>query len=50
MSSAQPPADSTPKDNGEPDQDDQGGSVVSPPAYPAYSTPPPEGLSTGEDG
>lgn len=25
-------------------------SVVAPPAYPAYSTPPPEGLSTGEDG
>ncbi|MCV7076311.1 hypothetical protein [Mycobacterium szulgai] len=25
-------------------------SVVSPPAYPAYSTPPPEGLATPEDG
>ncbi|MFV8316939.1 MULTISPECIES: hypothetical protein [unclassified Mycobacterium] len=25
-------------------------SVVSPPAYPAYSTPPPEGLATNEDG
>jgi hypothetical protein len=31
---------------------DEGGddSIVSPPAYPAYSTPPPEGLHTGEDG
>ncbi len=25
-------------------------SIVSPPAYPAYSTPPPEGLHTAEDG
>jgi hypothetical protein len=25
-------------------------SVVAPPAYPAYSTPPPEGLHTAEDG
>ena len=25
-------------------------SIVSPPAYPAYSTPPPEGLATNEDG
>ena len=25
-------------------------SVVAPPAYPAYSTPPPEGLGTAEDG
>jgi hypothetical protein len=25
-------------------------SVVSPPSYPAYSTPPPEGLHTAEDG
>lgn len=25
-------------------------SVVSPPAYPAYSTPPPEGLAVNEDG
>lgn len=25
-------------------------SVVAPPAYPAYSTPPPEGLHTPEDG
>ncbi len=25
-------------------------SVVAPPTYPAYSTPPPEGLHTAEDG
>ncbi len=25
-------------------------SIVSPPAYPAYSTPPPEGLAINEDG
>lgn len=34
------------------DQDRENGddSTVSPPAYPAYSTPPPEGLAINEDG
>lgn len=34
------------------DQDSENGddSIVSPPAYPAYSTPPPEGLAINEDG
>lgn len=38
----------TPED---PDAQDEGSgdSIVSPPAYPAYSTPPPEGLATNED-
>lgn len=33
-----------------PEQENGDDSVVSPPAYPAYSTPPPEGLAGNEDG
>lgn len=49
MSSVEPPS---PDENEEATEiaetDDD--SVVAPPAYPAYSTPPPEGLGTAEDG
>ena len=52
MSSVGPPAaddndKEAPPITGEGADDD---SVVSPPSYPAYSTPPPEGLHTAEDG
>jgi hypothetical protein len=52
MSTPEPPDDpeqsaQTPTDEG---SDDNDHSIVSPPAYPAYSTPPPEGLATNEDG
>ena len=45
---------SEPLSDKEPDQDsseeNDDHSVVAPPTYPAYSTPPPEGLATNEDG
>jgi hypothetical protein len=49
MSTPEPPDDQeksaqAPTDEGSDD------SIVSPPAYPAYSTPPPQGLATNEDG
>jgi hypothetical protein len=44
MSNPETPNDAETHDH---DRDD---SIVSPPAYPAYSTPPPEGLATNEDG
>jgi hypothetical protein len=54
MTEAQPPTpeesdDRTAQAAHEEDEKDND-SVVSPPAYPAYSTPPPRGLHTGEDG
>lgn len=50
MSSAEQPKDEDDKDRGAPAPESDDDSVVSPPAYPAYSTPPPEGLATPEDG
>ncbi|CAM3339216.1 hypothetical protein H7J50_16270 [Mycobacterium intermedium] len=51
MSSTEPTPESTPtSDSEDAPKDGNDDSVVSPPAYPAYSTPPPEGLATGEDG
>jgi hypothetical protein len=50
MASTEPtpaPDDKTTDTAAEQTNDD---SVVSPPSYPAYSTPPPEGLHTAEDG
>lgn len=49
MTSAEPPVPDDGEDTATAENagDD---SVVTPPAYPAYSTPPPEGLHTGEDG
>jgi hypothetical protein len=43
MSTVEPPSP-----EGDPDADDD--SVVTPPTYPAYSTPPPEGLPDAEGG
>jgi hypothetical protein len=52
MSTGEPPADTGDEKAAQTTSDDQGSddSVVQPPAYPAYSTPPPKGLHTGEDG
>ncbi len=47
MTSVEPPASGDEQTVGQESEDD---SVVAPPAYPAYSTPPPEGLHAGEDG
>ncbi len=43
-----PAADDTATQTDAEQSDDD--SIVSPPSYPAYSTPPPEGLHTAEDG
>ena len=52
MSTVEPPSPDDNKEAAETvsaaEADDN--SVVAPPAYPAYSTPPPEGLGTAEDG
>lgn len=51
MSTVEPPSPDDIKEAAETastEADDN--SVVAPPAYPAYSTPPPEGLGTAEDG
>jgi hypothetical protein len=55
MSTGEPPAETGDEKAAQTKSDDQGcddsdDSVVAPPAYPAYSTPPPRGLHTGEDG
>ncbi|MBV8863494.1 MAG: hypothetical protein JO082_05320 [Mycobacterium sp.] len=47
MSSAQPPS---PDDDQAQDASRDNDSVVTPPSYPAYSTPPPEGLPDAEHG
>jgi hypothetical protein len=47
MSTGEFPSDKA-TDQDSSDQNDD--SVVTPPTYPAYSTPPPEGLHTNEDG
>ncbi|WP_155768900.1 hypothetical protein [Mycobacterium asiaticum] len=48
MSSPEPREDQDPAAQAAETADDD--SVVSPPAYPAYSVPPPEGLAGNEDG
>jgi hypothetical protein len=52
MNSAEPPTpdDAETATSGSEQDDKNPGSVVAPPAYPAYGTPPPRGLHTGEDG
>jgi hypothetical protein len=51
MSTVEPPSpegDDKAQSAPEPDADDD--SVVTPPTYPAYATPPPEGLPDAEGG
>jgi hypothetical protein len=48
MSTGEPPSDKETEQDPADQNDDH--SVVTPPTYPAYSTPPPEGLATNEDG
>jgi hypothetical protein len=52
MSTGEPPAETGDEKAAQSASDDHDNhdSVVAPPAYPAYSTPPPRGLHTGEDG
>ncbi|WP_156661512.1 hypothetical protein [Mycobacterium sp. 852002-51163_SCH5372311] len=51
MTNVDPPNDIE-AETGQPAAENSGDdhSVVAPPAYPAYSTPPPKGLHTAEDG
>ena len=51
MTNVEPPSEGE-EETGQPAAENAGDddSVVTPPAYPAYSTPPPEGLHTAEDG
>ena len=50
MSTVEPPQDDNEEDAETASAEADDDSVVAPPAYPAYSTPPPEGLGTSEDG
>ncbi|WP_156623135.1 hypothetical protein [Mycobacterium sp. 1164966.3] len=49
MTNAEQPRDGE-AETGQAATENDDDSVVAPPAYPAYSTPPPEGLHTAEDG
>jgi hypothetical protein len=50
MSSVEPPLDDNEEITETASAEGDDDSVVAPPAYPAYATPPPEGLGTAEDG
>jgi hypothetical protein len=52
MSTVEPPSSPQGDDNAQPapDPDPDDDSAVTPPTYPAYATPPPEGLPDAESG